>query len=77
MIGRGALIGWLHRNRKWLFSGIGVAVLLAMLNWLFVSSESNESGSQATIEQESSGDQSPNVAGVKGPVIIHNQQDSQ
>ena len=28
------LLAWLHHNRQWVFSGIGVAILMAILAWL-------------------------------------------
>lgn len=28
------LLAWLHDNRQWVFSGIGVAILMAILGWL-------------------------------------------
>ena len=33
------MLAWLYRNKEWVFSGIGVAVLAAILGGFFSSSE--------------------------------------
>ncbi len=33
------VIGWLRRNKEWVFSGVGVAIVAAILSWFLSSSE--------------------------------------
>ena len=37
------MLTWLYRNKEWVFSGIGVAILAAILGWFFSSSEPTSS----------------------------------
>ena len=73
-MGGNALIRWLHRNRKWVFSGIGVAVLTTVLafivQWLSTPPTSEPTSSTTTIHQETHGSGSPAVANTQGNVTI-------
>lgn len=61
------MLAWLSRNKEWVFSGIGVAVLTAFIGWLLAAPDSSD---KAAVHQESHGPQSPNTANVGGDVTV-------
>jgi predicted tellurium resistance membrane protein TerC len=50
---------WLIKNKEWVFSGIGVAVLAWIGGWLFLRSKSETARKQKQIQR--SGDNSINI----------------
>jgi len=56
------MITWLVANKEWLFSGLAVAVPIAIIGWIF--------GSQRTFQKLRSGEKSINIQ-VGGNVSVN------
>ena len=59
-VNRGERMSWLQSNKEWLFSGVLVAVPLAIVGWL-VAKKQKESSQKKVSQKQKSGDHSYNL----------------
>ncbi len=50
------MLDWLMKNKEWVFSGIGVAVLTAIVGWIWSKKGKDEAGTHITQQSNVNGD---------------------